>query len=251
MSTSLYLLNRDDFSLVSGDVPFMHKALINITNPIQRSPSDNFKDIVYIDDADASFVESLGIRMSPNVRGAELVLEYDGPVSNVDASQFAEILRKVKFDSFDPQKNCDRRISVEVWDSPLKRPSNAITVRVIVGRGREPRWCRPEEPTTEEPTTEEPTTEEPTTEEPTTEEPTTEEPTEGLVSCGSSSFVVRAQSDIDWLENLACDVINGDLTISCNRRRSNCFENFVLSGLSQIKVRRWLFYVFTSLIKIF
>ena len=112
----------------------MHKAQITITNAIQSSVSDNFNDLVFIDPDDVAWVTSQGVTISPDRIGPELILEYDGPVSNIDAAQFEAILCRVKFDSFDTQKNCDRRITVVVWDSPLKRMSNVITAQAATAR---------------------------------------------------------------------------------------------------------------------
>ena len=171
-TTEFSLLDYPSFGLIAGDVHFMHKAQITITNAIQSSVSDNFNDLVFIDPDDVAWVTSQGITISPDRIGPELILEYDGPVSNIDAAQFEAILRRVKFDSFDTQKNCDRRITVVVWDSPFKRMSNVITVQVVVGNGEEDPRC-PFGPTTESPTTAKPTTSEATTEPPTTPHITT------------------------------------------------------------------------------
>ena len=142
------LLDYPSFGLIAGDVHFIHKAQITIANAIRSSVSDNYNDLVFIDSDDEAWVTSQGITISPDRKGPELVLEYDGPVSNIDAAQFEAILRRVKFDSFDSLKNCDRRITVVVWDSPLKRTSNVITVQVEVGIGTEDPRC-PFSPTTE------------------------------------------------------------------------------------------------------
>ena len=325
----------------------MHKAQITITNAIQSSVSDNFNDLVFIDPDDVAWVTSQGITISPDRIGPELILEYDGPVSNIDAAQFEAILRRVKFDSFDTQKNCDRRITVVVWDSPLKRMSNVITVQVVVGNGEEDPRCpfspttesptaaKPttpettteapttpeatteapttpettteapttpetttEAPTTPEATTEAPTTPEATTEAPTTPEATTEAPTTpeattaapttptevvfggfdttapsttetppttpevtteaptngsatvidvtapdttGLTSCGSVS-PLTTQAKVDSLAAGSCQVVDGDLVISCDLSAEDCFDNFNLTYLTNIEVRHAFVY---------
>eukprot|EP00118_Oscarella_pearsei_P021818 m.248008 g.248008 ORF g.248008 m.248008 type:complete len:1771 (+) comp40281_c0_seq6:496-5808(+) len=194
-ATNFYLLEDPSFGIIPGDIHFIHKALVSITNPIQSQITVNFKDLVFIDGVDETSFKSLGLKMTPNLpqRTSEIMFEFNGPVSSVDAAKFEGVLRTVKFSSGDIEKNCDRIIAVTVWDSPLKRKSNTIYVKVIVGDRPEPIGCNATEaPTTDEPTTMPPTTPTPTTEEvtkkpteevtfppePTTEGVTTEGPTE-------------------------------------------------------------------------
>eukprot|EP00118_Oscarella_pearsei_P021819 m.248010 g.248010 ORF g.248010 m.248010 type:complete len:1766 (+) comp40281_c0_seq7:39-5336(+) len=196
-ATNFYLLEDPSFGIIPGDIHFIHKALVSITNPIQSQITVNFKDLVFIDGVDETSFKSLGLKMTPNLpqRTSEIMFEFNGPVSSVDAAKFEGVLRTVKFSSGDIEKNCDRIIAVTVWDSPLKRKSNTIYVKVIVGDRPEPIGCNATEaPTTDEPTTMPPTTPTPTTEEvtkkpteevtfppePTTEGVTTEGPTEEI-----------------------------------------------------------------------
>eukprot|EP00118_Oscarella_pearsei_P013096 m.101243 g.101243 ORF g.101243 m.101243 type:complete len:1797 (+) comp37124_c1_seq11:630-6020(+) len=112
----LYVLNDPGFDVAAGDLPFIHKAVVEIVSGGASG--------------DKLYVETLDVKVV-NESPQKLLLEYDGPFSLIDAPKFELILRKVKFNSTDT--NCSRNITVKitVWDSPVKRKSNSITVFIV------------------------------------------------------------------------------------------------------------------------
>ena len=94
-------------------------------------------------------------------------------------------------------------------------------------------------PTTPETTSGSPTTPETTSAPPTVPEITTIPPTTPvpLKDCGSVG-PLTTQTEEDSLEAEKCSNITGDLVISCDRSKEDCFEDFELTGLSNIQVQK-------------